>query len=245
MAKTQCPLVFSLLALALIGTLPSSAAQCRNSNTFLGELQLRDDDKEALLTAHNNYRQQTAAGNAYGRSQPAAKNMLELTWDEHAAQQASSWARTCQYEHNKPTDKQGKQLGQNLALRMTNSTAPLDARRTFNQWMKNYMVKGWFDEVKLYTYGTPFSNDTGHYTQMVWATTSKLGCGYSFFKKTDPDGMIWQVGYLVCNYNPAGNWMGMVPYEEGFGNCEPKKFRRSTKYRKLCVEKKQQKKRKK
>nr|BAI50822.1 hypothetical protein Td16 similar to antigen 5-like protein [Triatoma dimidiata] len=234
MAKTQCPLVFSLLALALIGNLPSSAAQCKNeSNTFIAELQLTEEEKQALLDAHNNYRERTAAGNAHGKRQPPAQNMLELTWDEHAAQQASSWARTCEFEHNLPTDKQGKQLGQNLALRR--STRPSKAKVSFGYWMKNYMVKGWFDEVKLYTFGSGFSTATGHYTQLVWAKSSKLGCGYSYYT-TYINGRKWYVGYLVCNYNPGGNVKGEVPYKKGKVNCGAHMLGRSHNYTNLCIE---------
>nr|BAI50854.1 hypothetical protein Td143 similar to antigen 5-like protein [Triatoma dimidiata] len=227
-------MVFSLLELALIGTLPPSAAQCKDiANLFISELQLTEDDKEALLTAHNNYRQQTAAGNAYGTSQPAAKNMLELTWDDEAAQLASSWARTCEYGYNKPTDKQGQQLGLNIISRM--STEPKPLITSFNIWMKEMMMK-WFDQVNRYKFGSGFSSSTRHYTRMVWAKTSKLGCGYSYYTTHFRDD-IWYAGYLVCNYKPSGNIKGQVPYEKGDGNCETDKFRNSSKYMYLCVEK--------
>nr|BAI50838.1 hypothetical protein Td36 similar to antigen 5-like protein [Triatoma dimidiata] len=237
MAKTHVPSVFSLLALALIGTLPSSAAQCRNkTDEFIGDVKLTKYDKEALLRGHNNYRQQTASGRAgreYGNTQPAAKNMLELTWDDEAAQLASSWARTCEYGYNKPTDKQGQQLGQNIISRM--STEPKPVTASFDIWMKEMMMK-WFDQVNRYEFGSGLSSSTRHYTRMVWAKTSKLGCGYSYYTTHFRDD-IWQVGYLVCNYKPSGNIKGKVPYEKGDGNCETDKFRNSSKYMYLCVEK--------
>ncbi|MBO4329990.1 MAG: hypothetical protein J5820_05070, partial [Rhodocyclaceae bacterium] len=36
----------------------------------------------------------------------------------------------------------------------------------------------------------------GHYTQMVWNTTTEIGCGYKVCS-----GAI----QMVCNYNPPGN----------------------------------------
>lgn len=235
MAKTHYPVVYILLALALIDTLPSSAGRCRNeSKTFLGERQLTEKDKQDLLAIHNQLRDIIAAGDAYGRRQPPAQNMLELTWDEYAANLASSWARTCQFEHNQPTDERDKPLGQNLAIKMSSELS--NVNKTFENWMIS-MVKGWFNEVKLHTFGSGFSLDTGHYTQLVWATTAKLGCGYSYYKEIDLLGNTWHVGYLVCNYNPAGNWVGEDPYKTGKVNCTAYNLDSSTNYPNLCVEK--------
>ena len=55
-----------------------------------------------------------------------------------------------------------------------------------------------------------FQPSTGHYTQMVWAETSKIGCG----------SISWTEGrfikqFLVCNYGPAGNTLRRPMYEIG------------------------------
>uniref|UniRef100_A0A069DXV1 Putative salivary scp/antigen 5 protein n=1 Tax=Panstrongylus megistus TaxID=65343 RepID=A0A069DXV1_9HEMI len=240
MAKTHCHLVFSLLALALVRSLPTTATklECNNTNKLLGVLELTEEDRQYLLEVHNTFRKFAASGKALG-GQPPAQNMLELTWDEHAAQQAYDWASLCQWKHNQPTDIDGKSpMGQNLALK--SSTKLSKVRKTFDKWMKS-MVRGWYNEVKLYTFGSPFSMETGHYTQLVWATTSKLGCGYSYYQEIDDSNTKWHSGYLVCNYNPAGNWEGKVPYVTGKQNCSGYDLDKSTKYPHLCVEKKKKK----
>uniref|UniRef100_A0A171B052 Antigen-5-like protein n=1 Tax=Triatoma infestans TaxID=30076 RepID=A0A171B052_TRIIF len=100
------------------------------------------------------------------------------------------------------------------------------------------MVRDWFREVKLYTFGNGFSSETGHYTQLVWANTAKLGCGYSYYKQIDEDGVTaWYAGYLVCNYSPAGNYIGEDPYIKGRVNCEGHGLVNSEKYPHLCVKK--------
>lgn len=55
----------------------------------------------------------------------------------------------------------------------------------------------------------------GHYTQMVWADTHKLGCAVHVCAQMD--GLDWPepANFLVCNYFPAGNYEGVRPYGEG------------------------------
>jgi hypothetical protein len=39
-------------------------------------------------------------------------------------------------------------------------------------------VNSWYDEVKLYNWSSPgFTMDTGHFTQVVWASSKQLGVG--------------------------------------------------------------------
>ena len=52
------------------------------------------------------------------------------------------------------------------------------------------------------------SNGCGHYTQVVWAESSNLGCGYAQCTVNSPfDGFdTWD--NWVCNYDPPGNVEG-------------------------------------
>lgn len=63
------------------------------------------------------------------------------------------------------------------------------------------VTQAWYDEVKDYRFSKPgFSMKTGHFTQVVWANTTEIGCG----KATAKNGGV----YVVCNYNPPGNYQG-------------------------------------
>ncbi len=55
-----------------------------------------------------------------------------------------------------------------------------------------------------------FDPVTGHYTQLVWAESSLLGCGQITY---DQDRFVNQ--FVVCNYGPAGNVIGSPIYTEG------------------------------
>ena len=48
----------------------------------------------------------------------------------------------------------------------------------------------------------------GHYTQLVWATSTRIGCGGVKYR----DGKFNKF-YLVCNYGPTGNWLGEPLYD--------------------------------
>jgi hypothetical protein len=51
------------------------------------------------------------------------------------------------------------------------------------------------------------SNGCGHYTQVVWRNTERVGCGYSTCQAQGFNFEVW-----VCNYDPPGNFIGQAPY---------------------------------
>lgn len=64
-------------------------------------------------------------------------------------------------------------------------------------------TKMWYDEVKDYDFNNPgFSMATGHFTQLVWKASTRLGIGYAS-----------EGGYTaaVALYSPAGNVQGQFP----------------------------------
>ena len=55
-----------------------------------------------------------------------------------------------------------------------------------------------------------FLPGTGHYTQMVWANSYKIGCGYTSYRKRN-----FVKKYIVCNYGDAGNLLNTPMYQVG------------------------------
>ncbi|XP_054158873.1 Golgi-associated plant pathogenesis-related protein 1-like [Oppia nitens] len=81
--------------------------------------------------------------------------------------------------------------GENLAW---NSIVNVDCR---------VPLKLWYDEWKIYNYRKPnITARNGHFTQMVWRDTRKIGCGRAV--SSGPLGGT----YTVCNYDPPGNYIG-------------------------------------
>ena len=70
------------------------------------------------------------------------------------------------------------------------------------------VVEAWESEVVDYDYSTNSCTPgkmCGHYTQIVWEDTERVGCA---FRTCSADGsQVW-----VCNYYPAGNIVGEKPY---------------------------------
>ena len=55
-----------------------------------------------------------------------------------------------------------------------------------------------------------FNPGTGHYTQIVWGETSKIGCGASIYRK----GQFFKK-FVVCNYGKGGNLLRASMYKTG------------------------------
>ncbi len=69
-------------------------------------------------------------------------------------------------------------------------------------------VNDWASEKAYYDYANNSCESgkaCGHYTQVVWNTSTKVGCAYAICE--DSHDQVW-----VCQYQPAGNVVGRKPY---------------------------------
>jgi uncharacterized protein YkwD len=100
---------------------------------------------------------------------------------------------------------QRNNAGENLYVYYT--TAPSISSDS----LANTAVQSWYYEVKAYNYNSPgFSSATGHFTQVVWKSSTQLGCGAARGTKT-MNGTKFNAFYVVCHYIPAGNVQGQFP----------------------------------
>ncbi|KAL4943841.1 CAP domain-containing protein [Aspergillus oleicola] len=129
------------------------------------------------------------ATNAYRK----AYNASSLSWNNTLADFAKEWAGKCVWEHS------GAPYGENLAYGYSTSISTITA---------------WADEASLYDFKTPtgFSEETGHFTQLVWKSTRQVGCAAVNCGVTDLRGASGngraQGWYVVCEYMPGGNVVG-------------------------------------
>lgn len=74
-------------------------------------------------------------------------------------------------------------------------------------------VDGWGDERTKYSFANGgFSEATGHFTQLVWRSSTSVGCGRV---QCDGKGGTAYGWFVVCEYWPAGNVEGAYAQEVG------------------------------
>lgn len=137
------------------------------------------------LDVHNNWRINVNAGLIDKQPKPSPPIPL-MEWDETLASQAQDYADTCANSHASYDERFG--AGENLAWGYSVTDA----------------VDIWAKEHSEYQYPNGFSSSTGHYTQVVWSNSVKLGCGWN------PS-----CSMTVCRYNSHGNFNNRAPYDTG------------------------------
>ncbi|KAI4876324.1 hypothetical protein NFI96_027858 [Prochilodus magdalenae] len=151
-------------------------------------------DMTALLDYHNRVRSQVF---------PPAANMEYMVWDERLAKSAESWASQCIWDHGPPHVM--KYMGQNLSISSGRSRSVTE------------LVRSWYEERHSFSYPNRCAGSVcTHYTQMVWASTNRIGCAINRCSNMFVFGSTWkQATLLVCNYSIKGNWVGEAPYKRG------------------------------
>jgi uncharacterized protein YkwD len=124
-----------------------------------------------------------------------------LSWDGQLGNVAQAWADGCVFEHSS-----GSPYGENLFASTPAGNATAQG-----------VVDSWASEVDFYDYDTnscAANEQCGHYTQIVWDSTERVGCGFAVCPEASSpfgggfgDWELW-----VCNYDPPGNWVGEKPY---------------------------------
>lgn len=127
-----------------------------------------------------------------------------LVWDEKIAAYAQEWAEKIAAEDNMVHRPNGK-YGENLA-----GYLPEYGERPVHG------AQMWYEEIKDYNGGVmdAVNFEAGHYTQMIWRKSTKVGFGMAMTK----NGM----AMLCANYEEPGNYGGEHPYKvDGKADASP------------------------
>jgi len=168
--------------------------------------------KDKILEKHNQLRQKVASGGE--ANQPSAANMRKFVWDDELETIAQRWTGQCEFGHDKVRNLcDGTYVGQNAWMYQSTEDDPVGLETAAQSWYDEVTTPG-FDSADI----NPFVfGEWGHYSQVVWAETDRIGCGYVYYETEDG----WFTQNVVCNYAEGGNMVGGVMYETGAGcsNC--------------------------
>ena len=130
-----------------------------------------------MIAAHNAYR-------AKFRNPP-------LAWSDALAARAQQWATTLIQRGTYEPRRDGLS-GENLfEITGGNATA-------------SDVVRAWMSEEQNYNGQTNSCRARcGHFTQVIWKTTERVGCGLARNGRRE----VW-----ICDYDPPGNIIGERPY---------------------------------
>lgn len=167
-----------------------------------------EQDKKDIIDTHNKLRNEIALQtNKIGPKLPFATNMIQTYYSTDVHDKAQKWADGQKFMHS--TSKYRKQpnfpCGENLYMSMVSGMQPKkDWKKAVNEWYSEIKNMGG-KSVDSFASGGPV---TGHFTQVIWAHSYIIGCG---FKKYNKGG--WITSLYVCQYGPVGNIMGMKIYK--------------------------------
>ncbi|KAH9425603.1 Peptidase inhibitor 15 [Dermatophagoides pteronyssinus] len=207
-----------------------------NKNCRLSEQGVDKKQRQLILDIHNYYRNLIASGNESNLGFPSAANMLTLEWDDELAYVAQKHANQCRFEHDCYDCRRTERypvVGQNLYIyRTTRSKIDPD-------WRK--VIREWYEEIKIAPPQVAFSFDLfqlniGHFTQIAWAETNRIGCGFTTYSDYENPGSVFKTVQLyTCNYAPGGNYLGEKMYENGtpLSKCPPQ-YGKSKNFQALC-----------
>ncbi|NWX73106.1 GLIP1 protein, partial [Alca torda] len=155
---------------------------------------------EDCLRTHNRFR---------SKVNPPASNMFRMSWDAALAKTAKAWAKKCKFKHN-------------IYLKMPRKVHPTFTPVGENIWTGTATIfsvdaalSDWFDEVSSYDFNTnTCTGMCGHYTQVVWAESYKVGCAVHFCNTVEYFPGLFRAAHFVCNYGPPGNYP-RKPYKAG------------------------------
>ncbi|XP_041715784.1 C-type lectin domain family 18 member A isoform X2 [Coregonus clupeaformis] len=195
--RPSCLLLFFMVNLqTLYSTRSNRIITEKPGHAYSPESGLGVKEHFLIVTQHNRLR---------SRVTPMAANMQKMDWSEKLVLLAQERAESCHTDPS-PQDQQLRHIGWNThhSVHATTSFAEV--------------IHSWFEEGRDYMYlsGQCRENATcQHYTQLVWATSSNVGCARQLCLRGDA---LWEL--FVCAYSPGGNWEVngrlVVPYKAGF-----------------------------
>ncbi|KAI0208534.1 hypothetical protein LSAT2_006797 [Lamellibrachia satsuma] len=174
----------------------SSGSNVAEHLEVLGEM------RNLIVDLHNQHR---------ATVMPPATDMETMKWDDDVAQYAADWAQCGEhfFQHREGANRI-RSYGENLYISMNSGKDPVNMKDEIE-----FGLNAWWEEKEDYDFRSnscEAGKKCGHYTQMAWAKSNRIGCGYALNCPIEGKPQYTSSFYLVCNYSPPGNFNGMKPY---------------------------------
>jgi hypothetical protein len=199
------------------------------------------DSMQLIVDYHNQKRNKFATEVVYGDDNNIssgkflyASNMLQMYWSHELAKEAQKWADKCQFEHSNLLTRKiiNVPAGENLAFEERISYYP------GMSWKR--AIDLWFDQKNLFLssggsvdhFEKNNVEKTGAFTQLIWANTFLVGCGFAQIRKENKFSNLY-----VCRYGPTGNIVKLpvyMSYPSITSNCPHGTTAGNKKYKGLC-----------
>lgn len=142
--------------------------------------------------------------------------VARVQYNTTLANAAKSYAERCVWEHSGRNERSAGSgfgsVGENLAY---------TSQRLADYGGVQRAVEAWVEERYDWDFGMVIGDGNfaayGHYTQVVWSSTTDIGCGAAYCDNIQGIGRGGTM--IVCRYGPAGNYRGRAPYGENTGAC--------------------------
>jgi len=149
-----------------------------------------DAEKTEILNAHNQYR--------------AEVGVSPLVWDDQLAASAQQWADQMNAANKFEHDPNNNLYGENLHQGDGTWTGKISTEMYSWGAEKKCFKNGYFPDIyngqcDTISYCNKDWTCSGHYSQMIWGATQRIGCARSG-------------NYWVCRYDPPGNMRGQKAY---------------------------------
>ncbi|XP_052162636.1 pathogenesis-related protein PRB1-2-like [Oryza glaberrima] len=126
-------------------------------------------------------------------------SVAAAAWNDTVAAYAQSYAAQRQGDCKLVHSDSGGRYGENLFWGSAGGN-----------WTAASAVSAWVSEKQWYnhtsnTCSAPSGQSCGHYTQVVWRSSTAIGCA-----RVVCNGSLGV--FITCNYSPPGNYIGQSPY---------------------------------
>lgn len=187
---------------AVQGNTPKSVAPSRQpalvSSSSAEVKGLSTSDLETLLARHNFWRRAFHAPDLVADSVLSAKAQA---WADHLATQSRD-----SHNPNRSAEGMDGNTGENIYSCAGTGREPFTPNH-------QVPVDKWGSEVKDWDANNSAPKGaavTGHFTQVVWKNTQRVGFGFALIQNVNSYRAVW-----VCNYHPAGNYHGQYAEQVG------------------------------